>query len=155
MGGRRHRVQLVLFLAAVAVPCVVLIALGARIMRDDRSLRTGERRRQTAQQAARKLLESLGSIASDEIRTDLSPGQHYRHPETDFVGWVEEGRLTLPWEPERDRAALASRRLFSMPGFAAAIRACDRAKSAPPGALILDACYEKAIAAAEHPAQAA
>ncbi|MBZ5581339.1 MAG: HAMP domain-containing histidine kinase [Acidobacteriia bacterium] len=155
MGGRRHRVQLFLFLAALAVPCVVLIGLGVRIVKDNRGLRTLERRRHAAEQTAGKLLEALESIASTEIRTDLEPGQRYRHSEVAFIGWVEEDGLALPWEPERDRAAGESRRLFSLPGFAAAIHACDQAKSGHASLSSLNACYERASAAAEHPAQAA
>jgi len=102
-----HRVQLVLLVAAVLVPCAVLIALSVRIFGQERELRSkrqADERQRIVVRARDALLAALKPIALDEVRTDLRLGQAYRHPETVFVGWTEEDRLVLPWEPERDQA---------------------------------------------------
>ncbi len=112
MRGLTHRMQLVLFLAAVFVPGVVLVVLSLRVVSQDRELhgkRQADERRLLVERARNGLLAVLGPIRLNEIREDLAPGQSYRHPETVFVAWSEEGRLVLPWEPERDRAVRDSR----------------------------------------------
>ena len=84
-----HRVQLVLFVAAVLVPCAVLIALSVRIVGQERELRVkrqADEQRQIVVRGRDALLAALKPILLDEIRVDLRPGQAYRHPETVFVG---------------------------------------------------------------------
>src|ERR1035437_2319760 len=106
METRGHRVQLALFLAAVFVPCVVLIALGVRLVNQDRELRVRrqtDERVQAVNRVRSQLLRVLEGVRADEIRTELESGQGYRHPETVFVGWVEESGLALPWEAEHAR----------------------------------------------------
>jgi signal transduction histidine kinase len=153
-----HRVQLVLFAAAVLVPCAVLIALSVRIIGQERELRVkrqADEQRQIATRARDALLAALRPILVDEVRTDLQLGQAYRHPETVFVGWTEEDRLVLPWEPERDQAARNCRELISQPGFEPAIRACEQLGNRPHELALTTGCYERALAAARHPHQAA
>jgi len=158
MGSHGHRIQLILFLAAAVVPCAVLIVLAVRIVNQDRELltkRQADEQQGMVAQAQQKLSAVLKSIREDEIRTDLDPGQLYRHPETVFVGWTEDGGLVLPWEPERDRAALRCREWISQPGFSTAVTACGppEVRSQEPRSAV--ACYQHAAAAAKHPAQAA
>jgi signal transduction histidine kinase len=143
------RSQLILFAAAVLVPCAVLIALSLRIVGQDRELRVkrqADERHRVAVQARDTLLAALETIRLGEATGDLAPGQSYRYPETVFVGWIEEGRLALPWEAEHDQAVRRSRELIARPPFDAAIRSC---------APLAAGCYERAIAAAAHPQQAA
>jgi nitrogen-specific signal transduction histidine kinase len=145
--GRRS--QLVLFVAAVLAPCAVLIALGIRIIGQDRELqvkRRADESRMIAAQGRDALLASLEAIRRGEATTALAPGQPYRYPETVFVGWAEKGQLVLPWEAERDQAVRRGREVMAQPPFEPAIRAC-----APHAA----ACYERAVAVATHPQQAA
>ena len=153
-----HRVQLILFVAAVLVPCAVLVALSVRIVGQDRELRAkrqADEQKQTVVRARDALLAALKPILLDEVRSDLQLGQAYRHPETVFVGWTEEDRLVLPWEPERDQAARKCRELISQPGFEPAIRACEQLGNRPHELALTTACYEQALAAARNPHQAA
>jgi len=153
-----HRVQLVLLVAAVLVPCAVLIALSVRIFGQERELRSkrqADERQRIVVRARDALLAALKPIALDEVRTDLRLGQAYRHPETVFVGWTEEDRLVLPWEPERDQAARNCRELISQPGFEPAIRACEQLGNQPHELALTTGCYQRAVAAARHPQQAA
>jgi signal transduction histidine kinase len=158
MGVFSHRVQLVLFVAAVLVPCAVLIALCVRVVGQERELRVkrqADEQRQIVVRARDALLTALKPILLDEVRVDLRLGQAYRHPETAFVGWVEEDRLVLPWEPERDQAARKCRELISQPGFEPAIRACEQLGNQPHELALTTGCYERAVAAARNPQQAA
>ena len=136
------RSQLILFAAAVLVPCAVLIALSLRIVGQDRELqvkRRADERHQVAVRARETLLAALETIRVGEATGDLAPGQSYRYPETVFVGWIEEGRLALPWEAEHDQAVRRNRELIAKPPFDAAIRACSPASAD---------CYERAASAA-------
>ena len=157
-GSHGHRVQFILFLVAIFVPCTVLIALGVRMMNQDRELRVkrqADEQRQVVDEARKALLALLDSIQLDETRRDLEPGEHYRHPETVFVAWAEEGRLVLPWDPERDRAARTSGSLIAQPDFETSIRACGQPAARSPESEPSAQCYQRASAAAKHPTQAA
>lgn len=150
-----HRVRLVLFLGAVLVPCVILVALSVQIVRQERELREkrlADEQRQLAREIRNDLAARLEAIQRDEIRTDLEPGQSYRHREVALVAWLEEGKLVLPWE--RDRAARVSRDLVSRPDFEPALRDCEQS-SLVAGQLFASACFEDALATAKHPGQAA
>ena len=86
--GRGHRVQLLLFLAAVFVPCAMLVVLSLRIIGQDRELREKRREddlRRAVDSAGRELLAALEAIKAGEIRDALEPGQRYKYPETVFV----------------------------------------------------------------------
>jgi two-component system, OmpR family, phosphate regulon sensor histidine kinase PhoR len=158
MDGRRHRVQLILFLAALLLPCALLVALALGIARQDRELRGKhqlDEQKRIAAQAQKALAASLDSIRAAETRTELEPGEGYRFPETVFVAWEEDGRLALPWEPDHARPGRRNRELFSQPEFAAAVESCVAARSASAGLAALNECYKRAAAAARQPAQAA
>ncbi len=150
-----HRMRLVLFLGAVLVPCVILVALSFQIVRQERELREkrlADERRQLAFEVRNDLAARLVTIRRDEIRADLEPGQSYRHHEVALVAWIEDGKLVLPWE--RDRATRLFRDLVSRPDFEPALRDCERS-SLIPGQAFSSACFEKALAGAKHPGQAA
>jgi signal transduction histidine kinase len=155
--SRGHQVQLLLFLAAVFVPCAMLIALSVRIIGQDRELREKRReddRRRTVESAGRELLAALEAIKAGEIRTALEPEDRYRFPETVFVAWTEDGRLVMPWDPERDRIAAHSRELLQDPAFEPAIRACEQSELATRPTAPAGNCYERAAAQARNPVQA-
>ena len=144
MGPLGHRRQLILFLAAILVPYAVLVALSVRLVVQERQLRQdggAYQRRQMAAAVEKELLARLEAIRRDEVRTALPPGGRYRHPETAFVGWVEEGRLVLPWETPREP-------------LPARIRACEQVEYGAGGVARASRCYEEA-ARASSPAEAA
>lgn len=142
-----HRLRLLLFLGAVLAPCLILVALSIQIVRQERELREKRRaddRRQLAREVRDDLAARLEAIQRDEIRTDLEPGQSYRHREVALVAWLDEGKLVLPWE--RDRATRAS--------LEPALRDCERSNLVA-GRPLASACFQQVLAAAKHPAQAA
>jgi signal transduction histidine kinase len=150
-----HRAQLTLLLGAVFLPCAVLTVLSLRVTNQDRELRASRRmeeRKRLLAQAGERLRAALDRIRAGEIRTDLEPGQSYRHAETVFVGWSDGDQFVLPWEPERDRAGRRSRELISEPLFESALRACESAAARPGNR---DDCYRRLEAAPGHPFQTA
>ncbi|MGA2327036.1 MAG: ATP-binding protein [Bryobacteraceae bacterium] len=150
-----HRLRLLLFLGAVLAPCMILVALSIQIVRQERELREKRRvdeQRQLAREIRNDLAARLEAIQRDEIRTDLEPGQSYRHREVALVAWLDEDKLVLPWE--RDRAARTSRDLISKADFEPALRDCERSNLVA-GHPLASACFQQVLAAAKHPAQAA
>ncbi|MCX6619950.1 MAG: hypothetical protein NTY38_02500, partial [Acidobacteria bacterium] len=144
-----HRRQLILFLVAIVVPFVVLVALSAGLVMQDRELRVdqgGYQRRQRAGEARKEILERLEAIRRDEILERLEAGQRYRHSETAFVGWVDDQRLVLPWEAEQAPPD---------PAFQERIRPCEQAEFGGQGGQGAAGCYEQAVRSAKDPAQAA
>jgi two-component system, OmpR family, phosphate regulon sensor histidine kinase PhoR len=136
----------------------MLIALSVRIIGQDRELREKRReddRRRTVESAGRELLAALEAIKAGEIRDALEPGQRYRYPETVFVAWTEEGRLVMPWDPERDRTAGRSRELLQDAAFEPAIRACEQSELAAHRSAPAGSCYGRAALLAKNPVQAA
>ncbi len=151
-----QRLQLAVFLAAVCVPCIALIALTLRIISQDRELadkRQADERRQRVIEVRDALLMRLNAIKQDEIQRDLEPGERYRHPEVLFVARMDGGGLVLPWET--DRAARRCRDLISRPYFETRIRQCEQSGFGAGRVTLAAGCYEQALGAARHPVQAA
>jgi hypothetical protein len=151
-----HRLQLAVFLAAVCVPCIALIALGLRIISQDRELaekRRADERRREVLEIRDSLLDRLNPIKRDEIQRDLEPGEHYLHPEVVFVARIEDGGLVLPWET--DLAARRCRDLIARPYFETRIRQCEQSGFGAGQVGQTARCYEQALGAARHPVQTA
>ncbi len=151
-----HRLQLGVFLAAVCVPCIALIALSLRIISQDRELaekRRADERRREVLQVRDALLARLNPIRVNEIQRDLEPGEQYRHPEVVFVARIEDSGLVLPWEA--DPAARRCRDLISRPYFEGRIRQCEQSDFGAGRGGLAARCYEQALGAARHPVQAA
>jgi signal transduction histidine kinase len=103
----RHRAQFVLFAATVLLPCAALVWLGFEMARQDRWLsekRVADERQRVLDGARKELLSTLGAIAREETLQPLEPGRRYRRAETVFVGWIDNGRLVLPWDTDADLA---------------------------------------------------
>jgi len=151
-----HRRRMVLILAAIFVPYVALIVLSVQVINQDRGLsavRRADRQRQVVSHVRQELLERLEAIKRDEIRTELKPGERYRHPEVVLVGWVEQDKLVLPWET--DYAARMSRELLADKSFESVIGACEHAEFGSGEAIAAAQCYEHAADAATIPVQVA
>ena len=144
-----------LILAAIFVPYVVLVVLSVQVITQDRGLREvrrAERRRQILSRVRLELLARLEAIRRDETRTDLKPGERYRHPEVVLVGWIDQGRLILPWEAE---PASQSREPFSDTPFEAGVGNCERTEFGGATAAAAVPCYQALAAGARTAAQSA
>jgi len=101
-----HRKQILLFLAAVLVPCLALVIFGLQVVRQERELagkRAAEERLRRGQEIGQHLLVRLERIKLEETqqaaaRPEKLAGFAYRNSETILIGLVVDGRLLLPWE---------------------------------------------------------
>lgn len=101
-----HRKQVALFLVAVLLPVILLVALTLRIVKQERELslkRVADERRNMAAEIGRDLTSRLDAIAREEA-TALADGplslarREYVNPEVVLVAEIEDARLILPWE---------------------------------------------------------
>ena len=107
-----HRKQVLLFLAAVLLPVIVLVALTLRIVKQEKELsqkRIVDERRRVAVDIGRDLSSRLDGIIREEMPALMGPpqklGQHdYLNPEVVLIAKVEDAGLVLPWEA-RPKAA--------------------------------------------------
>jgi signal transduction histidine kinase len=89
------------FLLAVMLPCVVVIALGLRLVAQDRELaetRVADERRQFVADVRRQLLGRLESIARAAAVADLARDA-IQPDAVVLVAPIHGGRMLLPWEP--------------------------------------------------------
>jgi signal transduction histidine kinase/tetratricopeptide (TPR) repeat protein len=161
MSSRFHRRQVLLFLVAVFVPSLVLVALSLRMISQEREL--AEKRARDEQQrrigeVRQELLTRLERIKLQEARTlaerpDAAALNSYAAPEVVFVGWVENDRLVLPWE--RNRAAENAQRLLDESPFAQIVQLGEDEELATKRFEKAADLYRQAMRAARHPTQAA
>ena len=92
---------MLLFLGAIIVPCLVLVALGVRMIVQEEQLRVQraeEERQRRVDRVGQELLSRLERLKLDpDVTSSMSP------PETVvLVGRVRDGRLILPWDVNPD-----------------------------------------------------
>jgi len=161
VGRLGHRRQVVLFLVAILVPCLVLVALSLRMIGQERELaekRRADVQRRLVEQARQELLGRLEAITLEELgalsrQRDLGGPVAYRNPAVVFVGWVEDKKLVLPWE--RNRAAEQFAKLVSQPYYEPHIRQGEQQEFAGGDLERAVRFYQEAVNQAKHPAQAA
>jgi len=159
MVARRHRRQVLLFLVAILLPCVVLVALGLRIVSQERELaekRLADERHSLTAQLRQELTSRLDRIAFQEATAFLAdstspPSRSYRNPAVALVASVSDGRLVLPWD--RDPRSARFRQLLAQGTFARLVSQGERAElgSGNPGTAI--GSYTEALSATTDPAQ--
>lgn len=101
------RRQILLFLLAVTLPCVVVVALGLRLVTQDREL--AEKR--AADERSRVLSELRQQLAGrlERIRNvAVSAGSAKADASLVFVSRVRNGRITPPWEEVTPAVSLTS-----------------------------------------------
>jgi signal transduction histidine kinase len=107
-----HRKQVLLFLAAVLLPVIVLVALTLRIVKQEKELsqkRIVDERRRVAAEIGRDLASRLDGIIREEMPALMGLPQKlgrrdYLNPEIVLIAKVEDAGLVLPWET-RPKAA--------------------------------------------------
>jgi len=161
MALHRHRRHVLLFLAAIILPCAVLVALGVRIIGQERELREkrlADERRRVTNQIRQTLSSQLERIALQEATAlvadpDRASSSRFGHPAVVLVARVPDGRLTLPWESDTRPARF--RRLVRQEEFAGLVAEAERTElvsNDPGGAVDL---YRQAVEAARYSDQAA
>jgi signal transduction histidine kinase/tetratricopeptide (TPR) repeat protein len=129
-----HRRKILLFLAAVLVPCLALIIFGLQVVRQERELagkRAAEERLRRGQEIGQHLLVRLERIKLEETqqaaaRPEQLAGYAYGDPETILIGLVADGRLLLPWE--FSPAVEESQKALDQVGFRGKIQAGEQAE---------------------------
>ncbi len=124
MSQRGHRRQVLLFLVAVIVPSVVLVALSLRMIGQERELtekRLLDERHRRASEIRQELLTRLERIKLKQVRAlatkpSMTATAGYEDPELVFVGSVENNQLVLPWD--ENHAAEEFQQLLAEPKFA-------------------------------------
>ena len=156
---RSHRRLVVLFIAAILVPCSVLVALSVRMIRQERELaerRLEEERHNLTARIRQELLARLERIKLQETTIlatearDRAAGS-YRHPATLLLARVEANRLVLPWDH-----LTAAQRLATLPArgeFTRYLREAERAELADRRFAAAAEFYQQALQLAESPAQ--
>ena len=156
-----HRRQVLLFLVAIILPCLVLVALSLRMISQEQELaekRLAEEQRHLAIQIRQELLARLEGIKLQEVsalatQADRAQVADYKNSAVVLVGWVEKNRFVLPWEVNRD--AEKFRRLLHEAQFARKIQQGEHEELAERKLGKAAELYREAIDTARHPAQAA
>jgi signal transduction histidine kinase len=155
---QRSRRQAFLFLVAIVVPCLVLVALSLRLMAQERQLEETRRAEQLqflVVQVRQELLSRLEKIRQQEVaRAAASAGNETppgRRGAVALVGAWVAGRLRLPWEGNPD--ALRFRASLNESRFADEIRQAEADELAARQYESAVRHYEAASAAARQPAQ--
>ncbi|MCG6956208.1 MAG: hypothetical protein LJF04_09465, partial [Gemmatimonadetes bacterium] len=155
-----HRRQVLLFLAAIFLPCVALVGLGARLTLQERELtraRLGDERRRVTRDLRQELASHLEAVALRQVtaiaaRPELLRAGAYPDSTVALVARISGGRLVLPWE--NDHSKEESRRLLSQGSFAQRIREAERAEFADNAPARAADLYRTALQAAQSPVQA-
>ena len=106
MFSNGHRRQILFFLAAVLLPCSVLVALSLRMITQERELaekRLADEKPRIAGDVRQQLLARLERIKFEEVSALAVGGERARaaeheNPSVALVARLGEGRLVLPWE---------------------------------------------------------
>jgi signal transduction histidine kinase len=161
MSSNSHRRQILFFLAAVLLPCSVLVVLSVRMIGQERELaekRLTDEKRRIASDIRQQLLARLerirfqeaGALAAREERARAAP---YENPSVVLVARVEEGRPVLPWES--DSNGEKARRLLDQAGFAEKVRQGEQQEFGKRDYAKASALYSQALQAAGNSVQAA
>jgi len=154
-----YRRQVLLFLGAIILPCIVLVAMSVRMMAQQRELtekRTADARSQVVRNIHQELFTRLERIALEESNSLAvgqvpSPLRRYENPEVVLVGLIERDRLILPWEASRIRDDVRS--LLAEPVLVSTIRQGERSEFIDKNFTGAAANYREAMIASHHPAQ--
>ena len=154
-----HPRRVILFLAAIIIPSVTLIALSLRMIAQERELvvqRLADDRRRQANEIRQELLVRLERIKRQAVsalatRANTPQAAYDENPALALVCWVEENRLVLPWE--ENGAAQEFRRLVGADEFARQISQGEREEYERGQFGKAAELYRGALDSARHPLQ--
>lgn len=155
MRPQHHRRLTLLLLLALLAPCLVLIVLSVRMIRQERELaekRQAEERSRLAVQIRQELLNRLERIKLEAVSA-LAAGRAYRRPAAALVARLEGDRMVLPWEAGESRQEF--RRAVSAGEFAREVGEGEREELREGRWAAAAARYREALRLARNPAQRA
>jgi len=159
MASQLHRRQVLLFLAAILLPCAALVFLGLRLIVQERELgaaRLADERRRITRQLRQELTShvertALRQVTALAVRPELLQAREYDDSTVALVARVSGGTIVLPWE--HDQRPAEAQRLLRQGAFAERIRQAEQAEfgeAQPARAVDL---FREAGKAAQYPAQ--
>lgn len=101
-----HQRQILFFVAAVLLPCAVLVALSVRMIQQERELaekRAADDRRRIVSSMREQLLARLERLKSEEVTAVAADqervgARHYANAPVVLTALLNEGQPVLPWE---------------------------------------------------------
>lgn len=159
MASQSHRRQVFLFLAAVLLPCLALVALGLRLVVQERELgvaRLEEERRRATRQLRQDLSSQLERIALRQAtalaaQPELLQARTYDDSVVVLVARFSESQLFLPWEQDELRSE--ARALLGQGEFGEYVRQGERVEFASETPARAIDSYRQALEVARHPVQ--
>ena len=159
MVSHAPRRQIGLFLIAIILPSAVLVALGVRMIGQERELaekRLADDRRRAVAQIRQDLLAKLETIKLEELtaptdREAGGPSRSYVNPAVALVALIKDGQLVLPWEA--GNTVQTARTQLADAAFARLIRQGQRAEFGAREFSSSIELYSRAVEAARHPTQ--
>lgn len=161
MATQSHRRQVLLFLAAILLPCAALVALGMRLVVQERELaasRHEDERRRVTRQLRQELfahLERTALLQSTALssRPGVLWAREYDDSIVALLARLSRGQLMLPWEHAEKPGE--SRALVNGGQFGERLRAGERAEFLDRDLASAVAQYRRARSVAEQPVQEA
>jgi len=154
-----HRKQVALFLVAVLLPAIVLVALTLRIVKQEKELtmkRVADERQRVAAEIGRDLTSRLDVLAREEASAIADEParlarRDYRNPEVVLVARIDDARLFLPWEAGPETAA--SRPPENDSAYGRILRQAENAEFSSKNYAVAAARYLRAASAARLPVE--
>jgi len=117
---RRSQTRLVLlFLVSLAIPAVVLLALGLRLIAQEHELsekHAADEQRRRASEVSQQVLARLERLKLRQVTALATQNKLADDPELVFVGYLEQDKLISPWD--QIKTAEESQKLLAAPDFA-------------------------------------
>ena len=159
MASQLHRRQVLLFLAAILLPCAALVGLGLRLVVQERELgavRRGDERRRITRQLRQELVShlertALRQVTAQAVNPGLLQASKYDDSTVALVARGSGATIALPWE--HDERTADARRLLRQGVFAERVRQAERAEFVEAQPARAADLYRAAGRAATHPVQ--
>ena len=159
MASQLHRRQVLLFLAAVLLPCAALVFLGLRLVVQERELgaaRLADERRRITRQLRQELTShvertALRQVTALAVRPGLLQAREYDDSTVALVARVSGGTIVLPWE--HDQRPAEAQRLLRQGAFAERIRQAEQAEFGEAQPARAAGLFREAGKAAQYPTQ--
>jgi len=157
MVSNRHRRQVPLFLLAIILPCAVLVALGLRMIGQERELaekRLSDERGRVTGLIRQELSSRLERIALQEAAALITqPDRALLSKALVLVARVTDGAIVLPWEA--DSRPQRSRQLMGEADFARRVSRCEHEELVAGNLERAVYSYRQALEEADDPVQTA
>ncbi|HEX4946493.1 MAG TPA: ATP-binding protein [Blastocatellia bacterium] len=153
---RTQQRRIVLFVIAIILPSFIVIALGLRLLSQERELaekRWADERQRLARDLRLELWQRLEQIKEQELRSRAhqTEAAHDENPAVVFLATIEQQRLQLPWQTNPQASDF--QRLLSEGAFARLLQQGEQQELTVQQFDKASECYRQAQRLASHPAQ--